>query len=85
MFFPGDSGVGRGIISTKYHHIAPRIGFAWDPFGDGKTAIRAGAGVFYGTTSGNEWNQPGNANPYAVRQTFGSVSSASRTRMPPRW
>ncbi len=77
MFFPGDSGVGRGIISTKYHHIAPRIGFAWDPFGDGKTAIRAGAGVFYGTTSGNEWNQPGNANPYAVRQTFGSVNSMS--------
>jgi len=77
MFFPGDSGVGRGIVGTKFHHIAPRIGFAWDPFGDGKTAIRLGAGVFYGTTSGNEWNQPGNANPYAVRQTFGSVRSAS--------
>jgi hypothetical protein len=75
MFFPGDSGVGRGIITTKFHHIAPRIGLAWDPFGDGKTAVRAGAGVFYGTTSGNEWNQPGNANPYAVRQTFGSVNS----------
>ncbi|HUA91954.1 MAG TPA: carboxypeptidase-like regulatory domain-containing protein [Terracidiphilus sp.] len=77
MFFPGDPGVGRGIVSTKYHHVAPRIGFAWDPFGDGKTAVRAGAGIFYGTTSGNEWNQPGNANPYAVRQTFSSVRSAS--------
>lgn len=77
MFFPGDPGVARGIITTKYHHVAPRIGFAWDPFGDGKTAIRAGAGLFYGTTSGNEWNQPGNANPYAVRQTFSSVRSAS--------
>lgn len=77
MFFPGDPGIGRGIVGTKYHHIAPRIGFAWDPWGDGKTAVRAGAGVFYGTTSGNEWNQPGNANPYAVRQTFGSVRSAS--------
>ncbi len=77
MFFPGDTGVGRGIVSTKFHHFAPRIGLAWDPFGDGKTAIRAGAGLFYGTTSGNEWNQPGNANPYAVRQTFTSVRSAS--------
>ena len=77
MFFPGDSGVARGIITTKFHHVAPRIGFAWDPFGDGKTAIRMGAGLFYGTTSGNEWNQPGNANPYAVRQTFTSVRSAS--------
>jgi hypothetical protein len=82
MFFPGDSGVGRGIVTTKYHHVAPRIGFAWDPFGDGKTAIRAGAGIFYGTTSGNEWNQPGNANPYAVRQTFQSVNSMDNPYAP---
>ncbi|MGA3048354.1 MAG: carboxypeptidase regulatory-like domain-containing protein [Terracidiphilus sp.] len=75
MVFPGDAGITRGIISTKFHHVAPRIGFAWDPWGDGKTAVRAGAGLFYGTTSGNEWNQPGNAQPYAIRQTFNSIAS----------
>jgi hypothetical protein len=77
VLFPGDKGIGRGIVSTKWYHVAPRIGLAWDPWGDGKTAIRAGAGVFYGVQSGNAWNQPGNAQPFAVRQTFTLVNSIS--------
>jgi hypothetical protein len=73
--FPGDKGIGRGIISTQFSHISPRAGFAWDPFGDGKTSVRAAAGIFYGNPAGNEWNQPGNAMPFAIRNVFGNETS----------
>ena len=59
----------------KFHHISPRLGLAFDPFGDGKTSIRAAAGVFYGGVSGNEWNATSNFAPYALRQTFANISS----------
>ena len=75
MLYPGDSGVPRGLVPNRYHHVSPRVGLVWDPFGDGKTALRAGAGVFYGSVSGNEWNQPANAQPFAIRQTFNSITS----------
>lgn len=75
VLFPGDPGVPRGIASTQWHHVSPRVGVVWDPFGDGKTAIRAGAGVFYGEVSANQWNQPANAQPFAIRQTFNSIAS----------
>jgi hypothetical protein len=69
LFF-GDPGVTRGIVPVRWHHVSPRIGLAWDPRGDGKTSIRAGAGVFYGSVSGNEWNTVTNFEPSAVRYTF---------------
>ncbi len=77
VLFPGDTGIKRGIVGNQYGHVSPRIGLVFDPFGNGKTAIRAGGGIFYGSVSANEWNQPANAQPFAVRQTFNSITSLS--------
>ena len=37
----------RSIVGNSYHNIAPRLGVAYDVFGDGKTSVRAGVGQFY--------------------------------------
>jgi hypothetical protein len=45
-----------GCLKGHLFNPAPRIGFAWDPKGDGKMAIRGGYGVFFEHTNGNEGN-----------------------------
>jgi len=80
LVFPGDQGVPRGIVPTRWAHVSPRFGFAYDPFGDGKTSIRGAAGIFWGSISGNEWNQTSNYQPFATRLTFtntGSITGAT--------
>lgn len=37
----------RSLRANNYKNLAPRLGFAWDVFSDGKTAIRGGFGQFY--------------------------------------
>ena len=41
--------VGNSVYTQNNakHLFAPRIGLAWDPFGNGKTAVRAGFGTYY--------------------------------------
>jgi len=54
LVFPGDPGAPNGISFPDRKDWAPRIGFAWDPRGNGKTSVRGGFGIFYDVLLGQD-------------------------------
>jgi len=78
------AGPNRSLKLNDNHAIAPRIGIAWDPKGDGKMSIRGGVGEFYQRERLSNYLYIAQNSPFSVsaggsRPLSGSVAAGSLT------
>ena len=68
LLFPGDATMQKYGVTASYLNFSPRVGFAFDPFGDGKYSIRAAFGVFFDSQQvGIENNRFVDVSPFSTQ------------------
>jgi hypothetical protein len=75
LYYPGDPGFpeGRGKpVYNQWSNLAPRVGLAWDPWGNGLTSIRASYGIAYDFTGSFFMSGASNSFPAGFQTTVQS-------------
>jgi len=77
---PGQNGIPKGLVNNHWASFGPRIGFAFDLTGQGRTILRGGFGTMYERVQGNDMYNAGPNIPFSSAVSFNNVSLSNPNR-----